>query len=180
MEVFALAPGDATGHDSPEYPFFKLDKSELQAYSERTGVERKMTPRLTPKSKETKDGELALAVASFIDPDTDPVMFANHLVLLGVRNHGDHAAILRTGGIGHERELYSKAMAGEIDLDPDTTVTVGSHELINERHGDPNAIWNPHPHTQVTGVMTLNSGDNTAEAELIMQLQAHKPSPGFE
>lgn len=177
MEVFALAPGDATGSESPEYPFSVLGKEGLERYLQGRSAGRSMTQRLTPRPKGTKDYEVVLAIAAFQGSDPNALLFANNLTLLEIP--GEDKSIRPTGTVGQERHHFLEIVGQKIEAEPTATLTAGTrvHAYNGRRFGDPSALLNAHPpYTQVAGVLTLNNGDNDVQQEIIAQLQASAPA----
>lgn len=182
LKVFALAPGDATGHETPErnLTFRALSKTGLGLYLSALAPgdvqkPRKITPRFIPVPKPSTNSELSLAVATFLHDHEEPVMFANNLRTLGIDDSGDKPGIAETGIVGEPSELYECALKGKIALDGDVTITLGRDPQTNQRFGDPGAIANSRSTVQVAAVLSLNNGDSSAQQELIQQLQAHQP-----
>jgi hypothetical protein len=187
LKVFALAPGDATGHDTPAQNLTfcdnKLSKSGLELYLSALAPgdvqkPRKITPRFIPVPKPSTGSELSLAVATFIPGQDEPVMFANNLRTLGIDDSGDKPRVAETGIAGEPSDTYERALNGEIALDCDVTITLGRDPATDQRFGDPGAIANSRSVVQVAAVLSLRGGAAAPQQELIQQLRAHTPHQG--
>lgn len=187
LKVFALAPGDATGNDTPAQGLTfgggKLSKTGLELYLSALAPgdvqkPRPITPRFIPVPKPSADSELSLAVATFLPDQDEPIMFANNLRTLGIDESGDKPRVAETGVAGEPGDLYERALAGEIILDGDTTLILGQDPETDQRFGDPGAIANSRSVVQVAAVLSLKGGAAAPQQELIQQLRAHTPHQG--
>jgi len=136
-----------------------------------------------PRSKATVHTEAHLAIASkTMDSTEDPVMFAGHLRLLGLRGG---VYLDEIGYVGQESHSFTNTVSYGRPRSPRATLTTGYQgELVNpgnpgERFGDPHALLNPKEGViQIAGFLAITPEVALAHLDAFRELNAREPFIG--
>lgn len=179
LYVIAFAPHDATGDDKT----YKASQLINRHYPN--------DPKYFPRSKANAHAEAHLAILSQdIHKQTDPVLFAGHLSLLGIFNRDyfgtaeNHLAEI--GYVGMESHSFASAVReGRSGLKPRTILTTGYRgemehpEAPGERFGDPHALLNRSGFVvQVAGFIAISPEAAPKHLDVLRHLKAKEPFIG--
>lgn len=136
-----------------------------------------LEPKVVPRSKAGYHSEAHLALASFFaNSDEDPILFANNLDLVGLRN----GILSQMGTLGQSGYDFARASFRKIDAEPTATYTTGYSSETGERFGDPHAVYNAKPHfIQVAGFLAISDEIAGRHAAALARLGAVEPNLNF-
>jgi len=135
-------------------------------------------PRIVPKPKSSvlSEAHLTLASAPPFDLNVDPVLFAGHLDLIGLK----HREIRRLSFLGQDGQDFAEALSGKITAEPTVTLTLGTDNLSGERFGDPHAVFNAGcSYNQVCGFIAITNESSPRNQGILDELGAVKPKLRF-
>lgn len=171
--VVAFAPGDGMG-DAISFP-----NAEGPELSKRLDLG---SPPVIPMSKPHTILELMFNVSSHrVDaPDSEPLMFANDLELLGLKKQSGHSSrIGKVDTLGDTIQL-GEALAGISDAEPQVSTIVDMLENGRGEH-DPSAVFNPYRDiVQVGAFLAISDSVPAATATgLYYTLHSGLDNPGL-
>jgi len=151
LVVVAFAPGDCTG-DETKYDLDQLSTGEYPCI-----------PGVVPRSKAALHTEAHLTLASLQTDsrDAEPILFAGHLDLLGVRG----GVIRKLADLGQSRHAYERTMVSR-SAQRTVTATTGysgpnririesARKPNTTRFGDPHAVYNPTSNIQICAFLGI-------------------------
>lgn len=164
--VIAFKNEDGTGDESA----FKLDDSMLSVFYP-------LVPRVVPRSKAGVHSEAHLTIASFFPnlPEEDPLLFAGHLDLVGLKN----GRLARNGILGQNLHDFTQATIRERVTEPTVTYTTGYHENGGQRFGDPHSVFNNRFFEQLCGFIAVPDELAPEHAVMLKHLGAVEPELQF-
>ena len=175
LYVIAFAPQDGTGAEGR----FKLSDIDTDGYPR----EDKVIPR--SKADTASEAHLTILSRALDAPNSDPVLFAGNFDLLS----GAFGHLEKIADLGQDGETYRRAMLGDINPKPISTLTVGYRGTIanigdpnywnywRKRFGDPHAVFNNQDDLQICGFVGISSEGSTIQSlDPLRALKSVEPS----
>ena len=173
LVVVAFAPLDGTGSCED----YKPGDLKIPTFPD--------VARYYPHSKSAVHSEAHLTIASKeIDTDTDPIIYAGHLAILGVED----GKIAKIGYVGQAPKPFAASLAdGRSVLPPSATLTTGYRGVLRdgsregERFADPHAIVNldiDHPSVQLAAFLAITKKAGARSLNALRHLNAREPFLG--